>query len=287
MNPSIFFYNFETHAVSKFRTSSSRSTSLSFDLTGFKLFTGNNTGFLEVFDVEKGVNIYQNLAHSKRISTIAANPNNYNLLATGSKDKTIKIFDLRAKNSIRSFYGHKQEVCGLKWSPDLDILASGGNDNKVFLWTLHNESALLRIDDHNAAVKALAWSSRKRGLLTTGGGTNDTTLKFWNILMDKKFLKETRTGSQICNVMFAKTVDEVVSTHGFEKNEIVVWDYKTLDRKKTLNGHLFRVLYLCMSPNGRFVCTGSGDETLKFWDVFPEEKKRGISLLFEMNGDFR
>lgn len=287
MNPSIFFYNFETHAVSKFRTSSSHSTSLSFDLTGLKLFTGNNAGSLEVFDVEKGVSVYQNHAHSKRISTIAANVNNCNLLATGSKDKTIKLFDLRTKNSVRSFIGHKQEVCGLKWSPDLDILASGGNDNKVFLWSPSNESAMLRIDDHNAAVKALAWSTRKRGLLTTGGGTNDTTLKFWNVLMDKKFLKETWTGSQVCNVMFAKTVDEVVSTHGFEKNEIVVWDYKNLERKKTLDGHLFRVLYLCMSPNGRFVCTGSGDETLKFWDVFPEERKKRVSLLYEMRGDLR
>ncbi len=31
----------------------------------------------------------------------------------------------------RRLQGHRQEVCGLKWSPDHQHLASGGNDNKV------------------------------------------------------------------------------------------------------------------------------------------------------------
>lgn len=33
--------------------------------------------------------------------------------------------------SERRLQGHRQEVCGLKWSTDHQLLASGGNDNKV------------------------------------------------------------------------------------------------------------------------------------------------------------
>ena len=33
--------------------------------------------------------------------------------------------------SERRLKGHRQEVCGLKWSTDHQLLASGGNDNKV------------------------------------------------------------------------------------------------------------------------------------------------------------
>ena len=32
------------------------------------------------------------------------------------------------------YEGHRQEICGLKWSFDENILASGGNDNKLYLW---------------------------------------------------------------------------------------------------------------------------------------------------------
>lgn len=47
--------------------------------------------------------------------------------------------------SERRLQGHRQEVCGLKWSTDHQLLASGGNDNKVWLRhpTLPQEASML------------------------------------------------------------------------------------------------------------------------------------------------
>ena len=45
-----------------------------------------------------------------------------------------------------------------------------------------------------------------------------------------------------------------------------------MEKIETLQGHTFRVLYLCMSPDGQSICTGAGDETLRFWNVFPRFK---------------
>ena len=42
-----------------------------------------------------------------------------------------------------------------------------------------------------------------------------------------------------------------------------------MDKVATLTGHTFRVLYLAMSPEGNTIVTGAGDETLRFWNVFP------------------
>jgi cell division cycle 20-like protein 1 (cofactor of APC complex) len=39
----------------------------------------------------------------------------------------------------------------------------------------------------------------------------------------------------------------------------------------TLTGHSFRVLYLAMSPDCETIVTGAGDETLRFWKVFPKK----------------
>ena len=48
----------------------------------------------------------------------------------------------------------------------------------------------------------------------------------------------------------------------------------------TLTGHTLRVLYLSMSPDGSTIVTGAGDETLRFWNVFPQlEKKESNQLL--------
>ena len=43
----------------------------------------------------------------------------------------------------------------------------------------------------------------------------------------------------------------------------------------TLIGHSHRVLYLATSPDGSTIVTGAGDETLRFWNVFPAIKEKG------------
>lgn len=74
--------------------------------------------------------------HSFRVGAIAWSSN---ILSTGSRDKTILNRDLRMSNSFLSkLVGHKQEVCGLKWSPDEQQLCSGGNDNKLLVWNTHS-----------------------------------------------------------------------------------------------------------------------------------------------------
>lgn len=84
-------------------------------------------------------------------------------------------------NIITRHVGHKQEVCGLKWSFDGTQLASGGNDNKLMIWNLQNGSnPLAKFSQHTAAVKAIAWNPNQKGLLATGGGTADGHIRFWN-----------------------------------------------------------------------------------------------------------
>ena len=73
---------------------------------------------------------------------------------------------------------------------------------------------LAKFSQHQAAVKAIAWSPHKQGLLATGGGTQDRTIKFWNTNKLKN-IKSIETGSQVCNLMFSKNTNELVSTHGY------------------------------------------------------------------------
>lgn len=81
-------------------------------------------------------------------------------------------------------------------------------------------------------------------------------------------IKEVDTGSQVCNLAWSKNSDEIISTHGYSQNQIVIWKYPRMEQVVSLTGHTFRVLYLAMSPDGQTVVTGAGDETLRFWKIF-------------------
>ena len=161
------------------------------------------------------------------------------------------------------------------------------------MWSASAANPVHRFSDHTAAVKAIAWSPHQRGLLASGGGTADRCIRFWNTGTGA-CLASVDTGSQICNLLWSKTVNEIVSTHGYSLNQIIVWKYPSLHKVVTLTGHTYRVLYLAMSPDGQTIVTGAGDETLRFWNTFPGPKNRagsrlnlGPSLLFPQGDDLR
>ena len=126
--------------------------------------------------------------------------------------------------------------------------------------------------DHQAAVKALAWSPHERHLLASGGGTADRCIKFWNS-QNGALLNSIDTGSQVCALQWNPFEKEILSSHGFARNEISLWKYPSMAKVKELEGHTSRVLHLACSPDGTTVVSAAGDETLRFWEVFAPPAK--------------
>uniref|UniRef100_A0A8C1ADS3 Fizzy/cell division cycle 20 related 1b n=1 Tax=Cyprinus carpio carpio TaxID=630221 RepID=A0A8C1ADS3_CYPCA len=244
-------------------------TSVCWNERGSLVAVGTHKGFVQIWDAAGGRKLTSLEGHSARVGALAWNGEQ---LSSGSRDRVILQRDVRTPPPVeRRLQGHRQEVCGLKWSPDHQHLASGGNDNKLLVW---NSSSLLPVQqysDHLAAVKAIAWSPHQHGLLASGGGTADRCLRFWNTLTGQA-LQSTDTGSQVCNLAWSKHANELVSTHGYSQNQILVWKYPSLTQVAKLTGHSYRVLYLAVSPDGEAIVTGAGDETLRFWNVFSKTR---------------
>ena len=212
--------------------------------------------------------------HTARVGTLAwTGP----ILASGSRDRLIYLRDVRVQSPFTDkLSNHRQEVCGLKWSfEEPAFLASGGNDNNLHVFDSRNPSEPVhKFSEHTAAVKAIAWSPHQHGLLASGGGTADRCIRFHNTLSGAS-LNKIDTGSQVCNLAWSQNCNELVSTHGYSLNQIVVWRYPSMSKVTTLTGHTFRVLYLAMSPDGSTVVTGAGDETLRFWQIVPGPRSDG------------
>ncbi|NXP02953.1 FZR1 protein, partial [Thinocorus orbignyianus] len=151
---------------------------------------------------------------------------------------------------------------------------------QLLVWNHSSLSPVQQYTEHLAAVKAIAWSPHQHGLLASGGGTADRCIRFWNTLTGQP-LQCIDTGSQVCNLAWSKHANELVSTHGYSQNQILVWKYPSLTQVAKLTGHSYRVLYLAMSPDGEAIVTGAGDETLRFWNVFSKTRstKESVSVL--------
>jgi cell division cycle 20-like protein 1 (cofactor of APC complex) len=250
-------------------------SSLAYNNEGKILISCSNDGTIYVRNVEKSKNlkIYRDFSEG-RICVVSPMNLNPNIFSIGAKDLVIKTIDLRSKfNPIMKYVGHSKEICGMKWSLDDKRLASGGDDNKLFIWDIRKEESEKKISSHTSAIKALDWSTHKFGYLLSGGGTQDMTLKLWNI-NNMTLVDSINTSSQICNIAFSKISHEFITTHGFKNNYIHVWDSNKMDIKATLKGHKQRVIYMALAPDSKKIVTGAGDETIRFWDVFGHENQK-------------
>ena len=184
--------------------------------------------------------------HSARVGALAWNGPT---LATGGRDNMILNHDVRIRNHlIGAMAAHEQEVCGLKWSPSGQQLASGGNDNMLHIWDAAAASStslapLHRLDEHQAAVKALAWCPFQSNLLASGGGTADRCMKFWNTHTGA-CVNSIDTQSQVCALQWSRHEKEILSSHGFSQNQLCLWKYPSMVKMAEFTGHTSRVLHL-------------------------------------------
>lgn len=242
---------------------------------------------VQLMDATTGQALRNLRGHTSRVSALSWNNH---VLSSAGRDTWILNHDIRAKNNvICAFEGHKQEVCGLKWSPDGRFLASGGNDNNLFIWDLASSSRRKNykqcFSQHTAAVKALSWCPFQRNLLVSGGGTADKTMKFWDVETGR-LINNVPVESQVCSILWNPFEKEILSSHGFSKNQLILWKYPTMEKVTELNGHTNRVLHMSLSPNGTTVVSAAADETLRFWKVFDApclEEKNSITGFLQEN----
>ena len=256
---------------------------------GYVLAIGTSQNNVHLWDVQqqKCIRILQ--GHSNRVSALAWN---HHILSSGGKDSLILNHDVRISNHIVSTYhGHDQEICSLQWSPEGTYLASGGNDNKLCLFTNHlqaNQQPMNIMTDHMAAVK-VAWCPYQRNLLATGGGSADRTIKLWNT-STATLLHSVDTGSQVCSLRWNPHEKELLSSHGYAKNQLSLWKFPNFTLIKEFFSHQARVLFMAVSPDGKVVCSAGEDQKLAIWKIFGTsntEKKVVDTTTFSSFGRIR
>ena len=116
--------------------------------------------------------------HTKAVYTLAFKPNSY-LLASGSNDKTVRIWDVgnNSRQHVRTLRGHTESIWSVAWSPDGRTLASASSDGTVRLWNPNNGINFAVLRGHTEAVYCVAWSPDGRILASAGG---DDTIRLWN-----------------------------------------------------------------------------------------------------------
>ncbi|CAG8826844.1 18941_t:CDS:2, partial [Racocetra persica] len=188
------------------------------------------------------------------------------------------IWDIQ-KQSIRSFFpGHEQDIYSLDFSRDGRLIVSGSGDKTARVWDMVTGDLLykLSIDEpsqKDAGVTSVAISPDG---YYVAAGSLDKIVRVWDARTG--YLLERLEGHKdsVYSVAFAPDGKTLVS--GSLDKTLKLWDMSNPGRntgvgssqknaaKMTFNGHKDFVLSVAVSPDGRWVVSGSKDRGVQFWD---------------------
>lgn len=274
LGDSVYGYNAGTKSVAEMYVGENYVSSVR--AGGNVLCIGVSDGNMHLLDMERNKIVQTVRNHEARVSSLSWNGS---VVSSGDKAGRLCHLDTRT-NRVSKVNGHSQEICGLAWSADMKYLASGGNDNAIRIWQLGNNNSQM-LSGHRSAVKALAWCPWRSGILTSGGGTKDKTIRFWDV-NEGRLERTVATQSQVCTLTYLPRYKEMISSHGYGENDIRVWKVSTMNMVSSFGKHDSRVLHAALSPDGAELASVSADESLKFWRVLDAEKSvlRRDSLSF-------
>ena len=203
--------------------------------------------------------------HTDPVFSLAFKPNSY-LLASGSKDNTVRIWDVGDNNNlrhVRTLGGHTGIVWSVAWSPDGRTLASGSQDGTVRLWNPNNGINFAVLRGHPQKVYCVAWSPDGRILAS---GSADSTVRLWNPDTHgiRHLLREHTSG--VLSLAFHPDGQTLAS--GSDDNTIRLWNPNTGAHKATLTGYRGGnvTVSISFSPNGKILAGGGpGPKDISLW----------------------
>ncbi len=183
------------------------------------------------------------------------------LLATGSEDNSIVLWDLVAGRPVRNFAGHLQAVQSIAFSPNGEFLLTASVDTTAALWNVASGRLIRRFKGHTAAVNSAVFSPDGKRVVT---GSTDKTAILW----------DAATGAQIRT--FAGHTDEVVAVGispdgrtvatGSTDKHAILWNADSGERlfslrtQDTVSGIVF-------SPDGKILAASNFANNVNEWEV--------------------
>lgn len=208
--------------------------------------------------------------HEKYVTCVDFAPDG-KTFASGSFDKTVRLWDAETGKELAVLEGHTDIVRSVRFTPDSEGLASGSDDKTVRLWDLKTKKTTHVFDDSDMGgwtpIRCLRFTKDGRTLIT-GGFDKTVRVRDLQTKQERIVLKGRKGTGRTGRIWsLALSPDERFVAAGCENEPIKTFDLQANKPGPLLEGHTRRVLGLDYSANGQLLASAGEDQTVKLWDA--------------------
>jgi WD40 repeat protein len=250
-----------------------------FSQDGNILISGSTDSTIRLWDITTGSCIQVLQGHSGRIRSVALTPlpskppflrGVGGILASGSDDFTVKLWELATGCCIKTLEGHTNWVSSVRFITE-KVLTSSSFDETIKLWDIDEGSCIATLEGHTNGIYALTTLGNSNTLASCG---LDGTVKFWN-LVTRQCVK-TLQGHNNAVYFTATNPQGTLLASGGDDFSLRLWDVATGECIRIFKGkHNWIGAVAChplppSSTNFREfgeIASGSQDGIVRLWNL--------------------
>ncbi|XP_010829879.1 PREDICTED: apoptotic protease-activating factor 1 isoform X2 [Bison bison bison] len=263
--------------------------------------------FIATCSVDKKVKIWNSMTgelvriydeHSEQVNCCHfTNNSNHLLLATGSNDYFLKLWDLNQEECRNTMFGHTNSVSHCRFSPDDQVLASCSADGTLKLWDVKsaNERKSINVkqfflnseepqEDLEVIVKCCSWSADGAKIMVAAKNK-----VFLFDIHSSGLLAEMHMGHHSAVQYCDFSPHNHLAVVALSQYCVELWSMDSGLKVADCRGHLSWVHCVMFSPDGSSFLTSSDDQTIRLWETKKVCKnsatvlKQEIDVVFQEN----
>ncbi|XP_053398741.1 WD repeat-containing protein 17-like [Mercenaria mercenaria] len=193
-------------------------------------------------------------------------PHDSNILATGSFDGTIKLWDTTTFTCVNTSPGNEGIIYTISWAPsDLNCIVAGTSKNGIFIWDIGKGRIVKRFSEHGRnAVFTVMWNQKDSRRIMSTGADGYCIIR----QVDGEIIQKYRHPAAIYGCDWSPHNKDMLATGCEDKSVRVFYTATSSEHPlKVFTGHTAKVFHVKWSPlKENLLCSGSDDGTIRVWD---------------------
>ncbi len=201
--------------------------------------------------------------HSSSVNSILISPDGKYIVSCSIVDKTIKIWDIKTGEHLKTLEGHLDLITTIVISPDGKYIVSGSWNDIIKIWDVENGKCLNTLIGDAKGINLIKISPNKNFIVSAS--SRNKIIKIWDIKTGESLKILQGHLDWITTIAISPDGKYIVS--GSDDNTVKIWDIQNGKCLNTLTEHSWRVKSVAICPNSKYIVSGGNDNTIKIWDI--------------------